>query len=396
MTPRRPTRSPFRLGRSRVALGLLALALACGGDSAGPTPPAGNPPALRLEPVASGLGFPVGLVSPPGDPRLFVLEKTGRIRIVRDGVVLPAPFLDLSGRVSGGDEQGLLGLAFDPAYASTGRLVVNYTDTNGDTRISLFRVSADPDRADPASEMVLLAVDQPFANHNGGQLAFGPDGYLYIGLGDGGSGGDPFGNGQSLATPLGKILRVGLGGAAFIVPADNPFTGRPGARPEIWSYGLRNPWRFSFDRATGDLYVGDVGQNEFEEIDVAPAAEGRGRGLNFGWNIMEGTHCFGASSCDRTGLTLPLLDYSHADGCSVTGGYVYRGDAIPSLRGTYFYGDYCGGWVRSFRFTGGRVTEPTEWPDLAVGFGLTSFGEDAGGELYVLSQGGTVSRIVPR
>jgi len=372
---------------------LLTTLLACS-DSTAP----GDLP-LALETVATGLEFPLDLASPRGDSRLFVVEKGGRIRIIRNGVVNSQAFLDLSGHVTTGAEQGLLGIAFDPAYASNGRFVVNYTDLNGDTRISAFHVSADPDVADASSESVLLPVAQPFANHNGGQLAFGPDGFLYIGLGDGGSGGDPMGNGQSLATLLGKILRIDLnGGSPYSIPADNPFaaTAGPAQRGEIWSYGLRNPWRFSFDRANGDLYIGDVGQNAFEEIDVSPAAAGAGRGLNFGWNRTEGTHCYpnAAASCDRTGLTPPVLDYSHDDGCSVTGGYVYRGTAIPSLVGSYFYADYCGGWVRSFRFADGKATDRQEWSALSPGGSITSFGQDAAGELYVLTREGGVYRIV--
>jgi glucose/arabinose dehydrogenase len=246
-------------------------------------------------------------------------------------------------------------------------------------------------------------VDQPFDNHNGGQLAFGPDGDLYIGLGDGGSGGDPNGNGQSVATLLGKLLRVNLNGAApHAVPSDNPFaaTAGPATRGEIWSWGLRNPWRFSFDRATGDLYVGDVGQGAHEEIDVSPAATGAGRGVNFGWNRMEGTHCYPpdpAEACDRTGLTGPVLDYDHPDGCSVTGGYVYRGSGIPALEGTYFYSDYCGGWVRSFRFSGGQATDQRDWPALRPGGSVTSFGQDATGELYILTaEGGVYQNVQSR
>jgi hypothetical protein len=375
----------------------LASLLACGSSTA---PAPGDLP-LALATVASGLDFPLDLASPPGDSRLFVVEKGGRIRILRDGAPAGTDFLDLRGRVSGGSEQGLLGIAFDPAYATTGRFVVNYTDVNGDTRISAFQVSANPDVADPSSESVLLSVDQPFANHNGGQLAFGPDGYLYIGLGDGGDEGDPFGNGQSLGTLLGKLLRLDLNGAApYAVPPDNPFAATgPSTRGEIWSWGLRNPWRFSFDRATGDLYIGDVGQGAHEEIDVSTAADGPGRGLNFGWNRMEGAHCYppaAGDACDQSGLTPPALSYDHPDGCSVTGGYVYRGTAIPSLAGTYFYSDFCGGWVRSFRFAGGRATHQREWPELRPGGQVTSLGQDAAGELYLLTSEGGVYRIVER
>ncbi len=351
--------------------------------------------ALALETVSNDLVFPVDLTSPPGDPRLFVAEKGGRIRIIENGAVRSTPFLDVSSRVSTGSEQGLLGLAFDPDYATNGRFVVNYTDLAGDTRISAFRVSGDPNLADAAGEQVIVAVDQPFVNHNGGQLAFGPDGYLYIGLGDGGDAGDPLENAQSLTTLLGKLLRIDLdAGVPYGIPPDNPFALVAAARGEIWSYGLRNPWRFSFDRVTGDLYIGDVGQNEIEEIDVSPVAAGAGRGTNYGWDVMEGRECFEpASGCDQTGLVLPAAQYDHRDGCSVTGGYVYRGSAIPALQGTYFYSDVCSGWVRSFRVSNGEAAEEREWPALEAG-NVTSFGQDDAGELYILTAAGTVYRIV--
>src|ERR1041384_420681 len=288
----------------------------------------------------------------------------------------PTPFLDLSAQVSG---------------ASVGA----HTNPGGDPRVSTFTVSSDPDVANSASELVLLAVPQPFNNHNGGMVVFGPDGDLYVGMGDGGSSGDPNGNAQNRGVLLGKILRVGVSGAGQLsVPSANPFVGQAGARPEIWSYGLRNPWRFSFDRQTGDLYIADVGQDAREEIDVSTAASGSGRGLDYGWIITEGTACYSPSSgCNRTGLTPPVLDYDHSQGCSITGGYVYRGSALPALRGTYFYGDYCGGWVRSFRLQGSGVTGQQEWTSLATGGHLTSFGEDRQGELYVIIQEGTVFRI---
>jgi glucose/arabinose dehydrogenase len=377
---------------------LAVLAGGCGsGDAAGLGPPDGAVP-VALQEVASGLSFPLALTAPPGDPRLFIVEKGGAVRIVREGVLLPTPFLDLGGRVSTGDEQGLLDLAFDPAYATNGRFIVHYTDVNGNTTVSSFRVMpGDPDQADPASETVLLTAEQPFTNHNGGRILFGPDGMLYIGLGDGGGGGDPGGRGQSLAELLGDILRVDVtSGTSYTIPSDNPFAGRTDARPELWSVGLRNPWRFDFDPATGDLYVADVGQNAWEEVDVATVAQGAGRGTNFGWNIMEGTHCYAAATCDTTGLVLPVLEYSHAEGCSISGGYVYRGAAIPELQGHYFYADYCSGWVRSFRFQDGQATDPRQWPTLAPGGGIPGFGRDASGELYVLSVEGRVFRIVPR
>ena len=377
------------------ALGLLCLlALAGCRNDGGPGP--GNA-AIRLQEVASGLDFPVFLTAPPGDnARLFIVEKTGKIRIVKNGSLLPAPFLDLSGKVSGGGEQGLLGLAFHPDYAGNGRFVVNYTNQGGDTRVAVYHVSADPDVADPASEQVILAVDQPFSNHNGGMVVFGPDGKLYIGMGDGGSGGDPQGNGQNRAALLGKLLRLEVSGAgAASVPADNPFVGQAGMRPEIWSYGMRNPWRFSFDRVSHDLYIGDVGQNAHEEIDVSTQSTGFGKGLNFGWNQMEGAACYSpGNGCDRSGLVLPVVDYSHSQGCSVTGGYVYRGSAVPALAGLYFYADYCEGWVKSFRLSGGSASEQTDWSALRPGGQITSFGEDARGELYLMTSGGKVLRIV--
>ena len=388
----------MRLGQLLPLLGLsLGSALsasACSSSSAN-NPGVGKGAKLQL--IVSGLSSPLYLTAPSGDlSRLFVVEQTGGIRIVKDGALLPTPFLDISTKITAGGEQGLLGLAFDPDYASTGHFVVHYTDTNGDTHLSQFTVSSDPDVADPASEQVILTADQPYNNHNGGQVLFGPDGMLYLGLGDGGSEGDPQGRGQDLSDLLGSILRLDVRSTSpYAVPPDNPFVGQTGVQPEIWSYGLRNPWRFSFDRTTGDLYIGDVGQDSFEEVDVAPAAAGSGKGLNFGWNIMEGTHCYNASTCNQSGLTLPVLEYAHSEGCSVTGGYVYRGSVIPALQGLYFFGDYCQGWVRSFRYQGGSATELTDWPTLRPGGSITSFGEDAAGELYVVIQSGSVFKIVP-
>ena len=389
---RRPRTLPFAL------VLLVSPTTACGsGDGSPGGPPEATLP-VALEPVASGLSFPLYLTAPAGDARLFIVEKGGAIRIVKDGVLLPTPFLSLAGRVSTGSEQGLLGVAFDPAYASNGRFVIHYTDLAGNTAVSLFRVSAtDADLADPASETVLLTAEQPFTNHNGGQILFGPDGMLYIGLGDGGAGGDPGGRGQSLADLLGGILRVDVGsGTGYTVPPDNPFVGQAGARPEIWSYGLRNPWRFTFDPFTGDLYVADVGESAWEEVDVVTQAGGAGRGLNFGWNVTEGNHCYASARCDRAGLTPPVLEYSHDEGCSISGGYVYRGAAIPALQGHYFYADYCRGWVRSFRFQDGQALESQQWSALAPGGSIPSFGQDAAGELYILTAEGGVFRIVPK
>jgi glucose/arabinose dehydrogenase len=359
--------------------------------------PLPDPATVGLQPIASGLEFPTYLTSPPGDDRLFILEKGGAIRLLKGGALLETPFLDLTDQVnSTGGETGLLGLAFYPDYASSGRFIVHYTDLAGDTRVSLFQVSANPDQADPASESVVLAVEQPGVAHKGGQVLFGPDGLLYIGLGDGDD--SDGGRGQSLQDLLASILRIDVSsGATYTVPPDNPFVGTPGARPEVWSYGLRNPWRFSFDPANGDLYIGDVGERRWEEVNHATAADGAGRGVNYGWSEMEGRHCFqNAPECDETGLTLPVLEYDHIDGCSVIGGYVYRGAAMPGLQGSYFYSDYCSGWVRSFRMQAGVAVDQTDWPALRPGGRVTSFGEDAAGELYLLTEQGGVFKIVPQ
>jgi glucose/arabinose dehydrogenase len=374
---------------------LAASACESGFESETPDPPDG-PEAVALEPVAIGLAFPLYLTAPEGDPRLFVVEKGGTVRIVTGGAVLPSPFLDLSAQVSTGSEQGLLGLAFHPQYATNGRFVVHYTDVAGDTRVSGFHVSADPNLADASSEVEILSADQPFPNHNGGQVLFGPDGYLYVMLGDGGSSDDPDGRGQSLADLFGSILRIEpLEAGGYAVPDDNPFVGTSGALPEIWSYGLRNPWRVAFDPSTDDLYIADVGQRQWEEVNVSTAADGAGRGLNFGWSRMEGPACFRATPCDDEGLELPVLSYDHGAGCSVSGGFVYRGAAIPALQGHYFYSDFCRGWVRSFRLENGTAVDQFQWPTLAPGGGVPSFGRDAAGELYVMTTGGAVFKIVP-
>ena len=381
----------------RAVAGLtLSLGCATGASSCGSEANLPQGTGARLTEIVSGLNFPLYLSAPPGDlSRLFIVEKGGVIRIVKNGALLPSPFLDISARVSTGSEQGLLGLAFDPDYASTGRFIVHYTDAAGDTQLSSFQVSSDPDVADPGSEAIILTADQPYDNHNGGQVLFGPDGFLYLGLGDGGSAGDPEGRGQDLSDLLGSILRIDLRTSApYTVPPDNPFVGVVGASPEVWSYGLRNPWRFSFDRATGDLYIADVGQGNFEEVDISLAADGAGKGVNYGWNRMEGAHCY-SSGCSPSGLAQPALEYSHGEGCSITGGYVYRGSAVPALQGQYFFSDWCRGWVRSFRYSGGSATELTEWPSLRTGGTIVSFGEDAAGEVYVVESGGRVSKIVP-
>jgi glucose/arabinose dehydrogenase len=355
-----------------------------------------SPIVLGLQPIVTGLRFPTYLTSPPGDDRLFVLEKAGTIRVIKSGVLLTTPFLDLTGKVeSQGGEQGLLGLAFAPDYATSGRFFIHYNDRAGNNRVSLLRVSADPDRAELGTELEVLVIPQPGVAHNGGQLLFGPDGFLYIGLGDGSD--SDQGRGQSLSDLFGSILRIDVISARpYLVPPDNPFVSTAGARPEVWSYGLRNPWSFSFDRATNDLYIADAGESHWEEIDFASAADGAGRGVNYGWSVMEGAHCVRGDLCDQTGLTPPVLEYSHSDGCAVIGGHVYRGAAIPRLQGTYFYADYCLGAVRSFRLSGGVPVEQTDWPDLRPDGQITSFGEDPAGELYVVTQEGGVFKIVPR
>jgi glucose/arabinose dehydrogenase len=352
-----------------------------------------SPPAVRLQPAWTGLRQPTDVVAAgDGSNRLFVTEKAGRIRIIDGSGVLSTPFLDISGLVgSGGSEQGLLGLAFDPHYAENGRFFVNYTDAHGDSVVARYQVSGDPNAADPGSARQVLFVEQPAANHNGGNLIFGPDGYLYIGFGDGGGGGDTYGNSQRGDVLLAKMLRLDVeGGDPYAIPPDNPFVNTPGMRPEIWAWGLRNPWRYSFDRATGDLYIGDVGQNVYEEIDFQPAGQG---GQNYGWNIMEGLHCFRGPNCQQSGFTLPIAEYDHGQGCSVTGGYVYRGSLQPSLDGAYLYGDYCSG-----RYWGAWRTDDGAWHSQVVAETSThpsSFGEDESGELFVASlDEGVIYRVV--
>jgi glucose/arabinose dehydrogenase len=341
---------------------------------------------VRLVPVAE-LEQPVAMAVRPGERTLYVVEQVGRVRAIRGGQLDPAPVVDISGQVTAGGEQGLLGLAFSP----DGRyLYLHYTDREGDHQIAELAMAGR--RADPGSQRSVLRIEDPFGNHNGGQLTFGPDDHLYIAFGDGGGGGDPLGSGQSLGTLLGKILRIDprpAGGRAYGVPSDNPFVGRDGARPEIWDYGLRNPWRFSFDAATGDLWIGDVGQNAYEEVDVEPAGSG---GRNYGWNRREGRHPY--SGGDRPdGAVDPVIEYGRGDGCTVIGGFVYRGRRIGGLRGAYLYGDYCSGWVRAARTRDGKVLEQR---DLGLQVpSLSSFGADAAGELYALSLAGGVYRLAP-
>ena len=399
-----------------AALAALALAAAAAvggaaGDAAPPSAPATRAaattapaprvedatPRIRLARVRGGLGDALYVTGAPGRPnRLFVVEQSGRVRILDHGRLLARPFLDVSRLISSGGERGLLGLAFHPGYASNGRFYVDYTNRAGDTRVVEYR-RASADRADAGSARVLLRIDQPFPNHNGGSLQFGPDGDLYVGMGDGGSGGDPFGNAQNVNSLLGKLLRIDVdartGSLPYGIPSGNPFASG-GGRPEIYAYGLRNPWRFSFDRATGDLWIGDVGQGDVEEIDYR--ARGTGAGANFGWNAFEGRRSFRGSGAVRGARpTPPVAQYTHAAGCSVTGGYVYRGPRARGLIGRYVYADFCSGTVWSMRAgprPGGVRQETALGPSLSS---VTSFGEALNGDLFVIAAG-TLYRFVGR
>jgi glucose/arabinose dehydrogenase len=356
----------------RLALSLLLLALVASAN------------AQRLEEVARGLTQPLSIThAGDGSGRLFVAEQRSTVRVLVGDALQREPYLDLTARTAARGERGLLGLAFHPSFAANGRLFVHYTDRDGSTVVSELR-APDPaaPRVDPATERILLTLAQPFSNHNGGQIAFGPDGYLYIGLGDGGSGGDPLDAGQDLTTLLGKVLRIDVDGAEpYAVPEGNPFVGVSNALPEIWAYGLRNPWRFSFDRATGDLWIADVGQNAVEEVNLQHA--GSPGGENYGWRPMEGDRCYEpASGCEDPSFTMPVITYTHASGWgrSITGGYVYRGSAVPELEGRYVFGDFAS--RRLFVAERG----PSGWsarPLLDAGFNVSSFGEDEAGELYV-------------
>lgn len=354
---------------------------------------------LGLSPVAQGLSGPL-LVTHAGDAsgRLFIVDKTGAIRLVVEGQLLERPFLNIADRItSSGYEQGLLGLAFPPDFAARGFFFVNYTDINGDTVIARFTVTSDPDLADPGSEFKVLEIDQPAANHNGGHIVFGPDGHLWIGTGDGGASNDRYGNGQNPDTLLGKMLRLDVAtdlSQPYTIPADNPWVNADWAgrdmRNEVWALGLRNPWRYSFDRSTGDLWIADVGQNQIEEVNVVRL--GSAGGLNFGWPVMEGAACFQQAGCDQAGLEMPVVTYNHGGGdCSVTGGYVYRGAQYPALNGVYIYGDFCSGriWGLDAASPGAPVLL------LETRSSLSSFGEDEAGEMYVTDLGrGIVQQLV--
>ncbi|MDP3844460.1 MAG: PQQ-dependent sugar dehydrogenase [Oxalobacteraceae bacterium] len=358
----------------------------------------GTPPGtlkLALQAVATGLDSPVFLTAPAGDARLFIVERSGKIRIVQNATLLTAPFLDISNRTTTDNERGLLSMAFHPQFATNGFFFVFYTDVFGDLVIERFSApQANANVANLLSGLRILTIPHPtFGNHNGGLVAFGPDGFLYVGTGDGGGAGDPFGNAQNTNSLLGKLLRIDVNAATvaqpYTIPLSNPFINQTGTRPEIWAYGLRNPWRYAFDATL--LYIADVGQNRREEVDVAGVGQA---GLNYGWNITEGTLCFPGDPCNRQGITLPIFEYDHSNNrCSITGGYVYRGTAIPEVQGRYFYSDFCAGQLQSFLHVNGTATEQKDWGIQNIG-PILSFGEDAQRELYLLSGNGTVFRIV--
>lgn len=377
-----------------ILLGAVFALAACGssgGGNGGGAVDDGTPEAVAvaLEPVFEGLSFtfPVALVQAPGDDtRWFVAERAGRVWMFanRPDVADAEMFLDISDRVSAAGEGGLLGMAFHPRFAANGEVFISYTAPGAPlvSHVARFRLAGAS--LDPASEEALLTLEQPFDNHNGGHILFGPDGFLYIGFGDGGSAGDPLGNGQDTSNLFGALLRIDVdGGPPYAVPPDNPLVGGAG-RPEIWAWGLRNPWRFSFDRATGDLWLGDVGQAQWEEVNRIQ------RGGNYGWNIREGAHCFAAPTCAAAGLIDPVAEYGHDLGCSITGGYVYRGGAIPSLHGAYLYGDFCSGRVWALDPATAVVREL-----LDTDLNIVSFAEDQAGELYLVDGGGRLRRLVP-
>ncbi len=356
-----------------------------------------EPIKIALDLVADKLSRPIGVYhAGDGSDRLFVVEQSGRIRVLKQGTLSKKYFLDIRNRVSAGGEKGLLGLAFHPNFRKNRRLFVNYTarDNGLRTVISEWTVDERLEKVDPKSERQILTIRQPFSNHNGGQIAFGPDGYLYIGTGDGGAGNDPEGNGQNLRTWLGKMLRIDIDrkekGKAYAIPPDNPFTSQSKIAPEIWAYGLRNPWRFSFDRGMGHLYVGDVGQNRREEINIIR------RGLNYGWNIMEGNICTPRVNrvCDKSRFEKPIFDYPRSEGTVVIGGYVYRGRAISALKGAYLYGDFGNGRIWMLKVKAGKVSDHHLL--LETDRSISAFGEDAHGELYVVDYGGKILKIVNR
>jgi glucose/arabinose dehydrogenase len=408
-----PTPSPTHSGLTSIALPATATAARSSTSSAAgetgsssPSPSSASSPTslatvhIGLTPVLAGLSSPIA-VSSAGDSRVFVVEQTGKIAIVQGGANA-GTFLDISGLISCCGERGLLGLAFHPQYVSNGRFVIRYTDPAGDMRVSEFHVGSNQNVADPGSEKILLTIPHPsFANHNGRVVAFGPDGFLYIGTGDGGSGGDPNDHGQSLSTLLGKMLRIDVdhapAGATYAIPADNPFANVVGRKAEIFAYGLRNPYSFSFDRQTGDLWIGDVGQDLWEEVDRATASGGGGLGGNFGWSVMEGSHCYKpATGCSTDGKVLPIAEYAHGAndsiGCAIIGGFVYRGTANPALAGRYFFADNCSGNIWDISAAGPASQSPQLL--LSSGLHVTGWGQGADGELYVVASNGGLYHLV--
>ena len=392
---------------------LATLLAACGGGGGGSAPvtqpdppqqPAPPPPvfALALKEVASGLNSPLFLTAPAGDARRFIVERGGRIRILAaDGTLRSTAFLDLTGLISTDGEGGLLSMAFHPSYAQNGKFYIYYTDKFSNIAIDEVKVTAgNADLADASSLKRLITIPHPgYNNHFGGALTFGADGYLYAGTGDGGGAGDPNGNAQNLDSLLGKLLRLKVDDPQpplYLVPPDNPFAGAQDKRGEIWAYGLRNPWRIAFDNASTSLYIADVGQELHEEVDVVASSL---KPANYGWNIMEGSSCYNAASCAQAGLTLPVFSYDHgannANGCSITGGFVYRGAAMPELAGRYLYSDYCKGFLKSFLYTNGTVNEAKDWAVGDIGR-VPSFGQDSSGEIYMLSEAGKVYQIVKK
>ena len=382
------------MSRRNLALAVLVLTFAgCGSDSTGPGDgPLPTDLTLTLQPfVASGLSAPVFLAQPLDDGRIFVVEQTGRIRVIRNGVLQTASFLDLSLRIGGGGERGLLSVAFHPQYATNKYFYVYFTAPNGDIRVERFTTTANAEVADPATtKLIITAPHSQYPNHNGGLVAFGPDGMLWTAFGDGGGGGDPLASGQNFNSLLGSLIRIDVNtGDPYAIPANNPFVGQAGRRGEIWAKGLRNPWRFAFDGPTGILYIADVGQNAREEVNAQPIATA---GLNYGWNTTEGFICYNATTCNQAGLTAPAIDYPNpSGGCSVTGGYVYRGSAIPGLSGHYLYSDYCNRRIKSFRYSAGAAVDQKDWGLTSPG-NVSSFGVDFAGEVYVIG-GSTIYRI---
>jgi glucose/arabinose dehydrogenase len=395
----------LRISAAIAAVLMMALAAGCGGggddggakSSTQPAAPADTTgTGVKLEPIAdANFGQAVYVTQPPGNSSdLYVVDRTGKVDIVRDGKELPTPFIDISSKVKTDVEQGLLSIAFAPDYASSGLLYAYYTDQQGNQRIvEMKRSAGDPDKVDASERLVMEMAD--FApNHNGGLLTFGTDGHLYIGTGDGGGAGDPQRNAQNLGSPLGKLLRIdphATGGKPYSIPADNPFVSKPGARPEIYSYGLRNPWRYSFDSKTNALTIGDVGQDSFEEVDVV--ADGKGRGANFGWSALEGDAPFNDDQ-SAPGAVKPALVYSHDQGCSINGGYVVHDPALPALEGRYVYSDFCSGKIRSFKLTGTKASD--DKPTGLEAQSPTSFGTDNAGHIYVTTLNGDVFVLAPK